>query len=138
MGPKEKCNVKQSPLPTRHGRNDRLPSPGPENRALTDFEVELAQRMRDEQRRWLSDFTINQLEAMGCWNKPDEKLNDLSCPIHPFFEKSKWRRIKRTDDSEAGEKEEDLDVDNPLVWEALKPVLRVATMLLENQHLWPW
>ncbi|CAG8957833.1 hypothetical protein HYFRA_00000173 [Hymenoscyphus fraxineus] len=118
----------------RHGRDTQIPSPGTINRPLTDWEIELAQYARNEQRRIFGGFTLRQLEDLGCWDKPDAKLNDLTCPISPVFQRSKWRSTIPSGDPE----QQIIDIDDEFVWEALVPCLRMASTFLEHQHLWPW
>ncbi|CAG8979286.1 hypothetical protein HYALB_00013463 [Hymenoscyphus albidus] len=96
----------------RHGRDTQIPSPGAINRPLTHWEIELAQHARNEQRRIFGGFTLRQLEDLGCWDKPDAKLNDLTCPISPVFQRSQWRSTIPSGDPE----QQIIDIDDEFPW----------------------
>lgn len=96
--------------------------------------------MEISQRERLNNFIVNELQDSGCWDKPNAKVGDLSGPIHPLYRKKRWGKVLARDPGQAigygvpG----NWSADNPRVWDALQPVLQLATKIISNIHLWPW
>ena len=125
----------------RHG-SDRIRYGDDKDNALDEAGVLLTTQMYMHQTTDLENFTVNELQDLGCWDKPAAKANDLSIPIHPLYRKSQWERCpkihKLQGGSIGGGIPGDWDVANPIVWDMLEPILRIATRLVENINLWQW
>lgn len=114
--------------------------PSDENVNFTKEDEELYQKITESEQRELSGVTIAQLEDIGCWGHKDALPSDLNCPIHPMHRKDRWRNIERIFGPEGNKKfiteidigdgiEGEWTVDNPVVWNALEPCLRLATLI---------
>lgn len=92
------------------------------------------------QRERLNDFTINELQDSGCWDKADARPSDLSGPLHTLYEKARWHTMLPEDPQVmVGSGVPGVwSALNGNVWRALQPVLQLATKVMSNIHLWPW
>lgn len=86
----------------------------------------------------LHGFTIAELEDVGCWGHKNALPTDLSCPIHRFYEKTRWRDNEKEVEIDIGDGVPGKwSIENPVVWNALVPCLRLATQILCNMKLFP-
>ena len=123
----------------RHGLN-RIPSPDVDNRYMSIEERRQAKMMETFQRERLCDFIIDELQDMGCWDKPDAKPSDLTGPLHPLYRKGRWQVMLPEDPGRIiGSGVPGVwSALNPKGWEALQPVLQLASKIISNIHVWPW
>jgi hypothetical protein len=102
----------------------------------------LKRKVMQHQEHILRGFTVGELKSIGCWDKPEVLANDLQIPIHPLYRKEKW--INCPDDMKSkGDPIGDgipgfWEVENPIVWNMLQPILRIATHFITNISLWQW
>lgn len=90
------------------------------------------------QRAILNGFTVKKLQDAGCWEKQDAKKTALGgIPIHPLYQLDRWKR-GRTDFMIGNGYEGSWSRQNPLVWKALRPSLKMASLLISKSHLWGW
>jgi hypothetical protein len=140
----------QAPAPTRYGKHFGTPSnpiftttgksgfsPFPyQQESFLDTQTLLDNyRIREAyQRNIFRTFTAQELEESGCLSKADAEPSDLLNPIHKIMQKDKW---VTGPDSIGGGIIGKWNGKNPVVWKALKPILRLATRLLFTPALFP-
>ncbi|KAL3417895.1 hypothetical protein PVAG01_10905 [Phlyctema vagabunda] len=91
--------------------------------------------VRKYQRDHLAFYTVKELQDLGAIDNPDAKLGDLQNPVHQLYNRTLWRDANiPLGHGLAGT----WSVNNPRVWEVLVPCLRLASMFLNNIHVWPW
>ncbi|CAD6442137.1 8010588e-ef91-4fb5-adf5-f8a3efb3b9b0 [Sclerotinia trifoliorum] len=119
------------------------------NPHATDSETKFAEDVRYIQRRLYSNFTAAELERIEAvaplYNTyEDETLVNASAniAIHPVMQRKKWNYPlpKQAAEFPLGK---DLDgywnaYTNDIVWEALLPALRIASLYFSNIDMWPW
>ncbi|KFY13370.1 hypothetical protein V492_03323 [Pseudogymnoascus sp. VKM F-4246] len=106
--------------------------------------------IRTHQLQLNSGFPTNFLRALkayvptaeadfaGVWEK-----TNLENSIHPLIAKHQWETLSGCSKQYPPQLLGDglsgfLVASNPIVWEALEPVLKLTTRYLDNAHLWPW
>jgi len=88
----------------------------------------------------MEGFTAAQLEETGCWNKPDAKPSDLAgyMPVHGIFREMNWEpKGQATVMVEEGQRGR-YAYENPVIKEALEPVLALASCLIVRMELGEW
>ncbi|RDW66984.1 hypothetical protein BP5796_09733 [Coleophoma crateriformis] len=124
----------------------------------TNAEKHRVRELETYQRRRFQGFVTSDLERIGAFaplsNASVTVQDELwwnSVPIHPIFHKKNWswKRLAHQSKfpigverygSSTGDGHDDgfFEVDNPKVWKALEPCLKLASLLLENAHSWSW
>jgi hypothetical protein len=108
-----------------------------------DFKGELSTQQQERlklyqkfQRTVLKYFTVRELQETGCWDKADAKVCNLSgVQIHPLYQQLRWGVGK----SDIGNGYTGTwSGQNPLVWEALEPSLKLASLFINHSHIWRW
>jgi hypothetical protein len=112
-------------------RDPNRPTNTPEQaRILRQFDV--------FQKNVLQGFTAMQLKQIGCWNNKDAKPSDLAGrgPIHSLYGKENWSKQTGPPirDGQGGT----YTYENPVVQNALRPALVLASLFLTNIDLWVW
>lgn len=105
----------------------------------TERELRRAQNHEKIQRRKLNSFATWELENSGCWLQADATPSDLIyCPeigIQPCFSRENWI---------PGNIPLDLPFEgvwsgqNDMVWNALGPSIRLATLIINGSFMLPW
>jgi hypothetical protein len=115
-----------------HGVN---PIPPPDPNAPLSKEDLHRKRLHEAYQRHRLDFTIRELEEVGCWDKPDARPSSLRNPVHPIFQQHLWAigNVPLGNGYPGN-----LEMSNPLVWIAMLPSLRLATLLLRRATVLPW
>ncbi|KAE9382196.1 hypothetical protein N431DRAFT_458734 [Stipitochalara longipes BDJ] len=118
-----------------HGSRNPIPIPDP-NRPFTTEELHRIKLHEIYQRTVLRGFTIQELELCGAWTKNDAIPSDLKTPIHPEYERKVW--FAGTEVIEGGISGTWDVTKNEELWIALKPSLRLATLMITQAGLLPW
>ncbi|OBT65198.1 hypothetical protein VE03_04725 [Pseudogymnoascus sp. 23342-1-I1] len=101
---------------------------------------------RNEQRRRLFGFDSNQLQAIDAVPaliKEETPLLKLDNPIHPILALQHWRTRESMPANRAfwrigNGRPGYWEANNPLVWEILEPILKLASQFLVNSHISHW
>ncbi|KFX90593.1 hypothetical protein V490_06381 [Pseudogymnoascus sp. VKM F-3557] len=101
---------------------------------------------RNEQRRRLFGFDSNQLQsidALPALINEEAPLLKLDNPIHPIFALRHWRSRETMPANRAfwrigNGRPGYWEAQNPLVWEILEPILKLASQFLINSHISHW
>ncbi|KAI9732274.1 MAG: hypothetical protein M1818_007593 [Claussenomyces sp. TS43310] len=88
------------------------------------------------QRSANSGWTSEELYRLGAIEQPNVKPNNLSNPIHPTLSRSRWEAESALPlgDGLPGT----WCAANPVVWNVMKPILRLATNWIMTTELYPW
>jgi hypothetical protein len=90
----------------------------------------------------LCGFTAPDLQNIGCWDKPSALANDLQIPIHPLYCKENWLNCPDNMKSKSDPIGDGIpgfwEVENPIVWNMIQPILRIASHFITNINLWQW
>ncbi|EDN96129.1 predicted protein [Sclerotinia sclerotiorum 1980 UF-70] len=116
------------------------------NPHATDSEIKFADDVRFIQRRLYSTAELERVEALApLYNTyKDETVLNVSADIaiHPVMQRKKWNfpLPKQAAEFPLGKQ---LDgywnaYTNDIVWEALLPSLRIASLYFSNIDMWPW
>lgn len=108
--------------------------------AENDIESQNHKAEESHQRWKFRGFTSLELEDLGALpTMSDEnfKKPTLDNPIHPIFERKKWKEKDPWQPLGNG-RPGNWVASNDLVWEAMQPSLRLATLFLTNFHIFPW
>jgi hypothetical protein len=92
--------------------------------------------IEQSQRYEMAGFTSWEVMDCGSLIKEDVETDGLAeIKIHPVFCRSRWMDT----DIEIGEGLEGTwSASNEIVWQALLPVIRLATLAWMNIGMWPW
>lgn len=116
-------------------------TPLPEPETINNLSTEQQDRLKlyeEFQRAILNGFTVRELKDAGCWDKTDAKKSALSgVPIHPLYQLERWKR-GRSNFMIGDGYEGSWSGQNALLWKALRPSLKVASLLISKSHLWTW
>ncbi|RDW62041.1 hypothetical protein BP6252_11474 [Coleophoma cylindrospora] len=124
----------------------------------TNAEKNRVRELEAYQRRRFQGFVTSELERIEAFaplsNASVTAQDEFwwsTVPIHPIFQKKNWVERGLAHQSRfpigverygpgTGDEHDDgfFDVNNPKVWKALEPCLKLASLLLENAHSWPW
>lgn len=88
------------------------------------------------QQKRLEGWTSHELLFMYAMERPGAIANDLSNPIHPLLTRDQWNVSKKWPLGAGFEG--CWDIKNPIVWEIMQPILRLATQFLTNTHILTW
>ncbi|CAG8980750.1 hypothetical protein HYALB_00013070 [Hymenoscyphus albidus] len=102
---------------------------GPTSDGSPEEDMIVAQ-VAEYQKTHLKGFSISMLDDLGAWRIYGPMKNNLTCPIHRLYRKENWYQEKPFQIIPVNDYFGDWNVDNPLVWKAIEPVLRLATRLL--------
>jgi hypothetical protein len=120
------------PLELHHG-TDPIPAEDPN----APFSVEYQHRKKlyeAYQVLKLRGFTVSEMTNYGCWDKPNAKRSNLDNPIHPLFQLPKWEEgDEKIGPGYAG----NWEMRNPIIWDAMEPVLRLATQMFRRAGILP-
>jgi hypothetical protein len=116
---------------------------------LNQTATEVCEDIENYQRSALNGFTSRELFDLDVITSRQLREFSIHAPIHPIFGKDRWESSVRPDYTRqslytlpgklVGSTQDTVWVaHHPMVWRALEPSLRLASVMIENLHNHPW
>ncbi|KAH8597414.1 hypothetical protein B0O99DRAFT_739460 [Bisporella sp. PMI_857] len=107
---------------------------------LTQEQTRQVTLWRQYQASKLNGWMVQDLINLGCWEKKDAKPSELGdIPLHPLFATENWVTLENLPaHSGTGTGSGNGSGGDRRVFDVLKPVLGLATMLIQDSGLWVW
>lgn len=102
---------------------------------ISDAENKNLRRLTDYQCHVLRGFTSLQLRDSGCLSKSNISRNDLHSPIHPIYMRDQWMPSGETLPAPFNGVRSGT---NPVVWNAIRPMLQIASRIIDSSSMWIW
>ncbi|KAL2074475.1 hypothetical protein VTL71DRAFT_8253 [Oculimacula yallundae] len=84
---------------------------------------------------------LHAVEGLAPMLDPTHDFLDDTIEIHPLYQRAKWGKPLQKHLAKypiGGGKAGYWEADNPIVWDAILPAVRMASLFLSSSHFWPW